>query len=139
MVRVLYVKGDAMNNPEKKVRKLDLYGYTKEEDGRFVSICVNLSLFAQGKSQDESMKKLFKNIKAYLKGITEKYADDWVEHAERDTAPEIVEEFKLLLESSLHLAERAVENVRDKDYSRYTGVYSTFVKPISSSYAQAGS
>ena len=127
-----------MSNPKKRAGRLDLYGYTKEEDGRFVSICVNLSLFAQGKSADESMKKLFKNINTYLKGITEKYADDWVEHAERDTDPEIVEEFKSLLESSLDLAERAVENVRDKDYSRYTGVYSTFVQPISTSYAQAG-
>ena len=128
-----------MSKSKETVKPLQLFGYTKqEEDGRFVSICVNLSLFAQGKTSDESMKKLFETIDIYLRHVAEQHMDEWDKYTNRLAGPEIVEEYTSVLESSLELARKAVENVRDKDYSQYTGVYTTFVQQISTPYAQTG-
>lgn len=126
-----------MSVSKKVVKKLELFGYTKKEDGRFVSICVNLSLFAQGKTPEEAFQKLLTEVKVYLDYVAEKHFDEWDAYTNRVSAPDIVEEYMTVWKDASELARRAVENVKNKDYRKYLGSY-PFVHPISTPYTQAG-
>lgn len=67
--------------------------YTKEEDGQFVSICININFVSQGKTIKESLNKLANGIDSYLSYIAQYHADELDKYLKRDVHPDIAVEF----------------------------------------------
>jgi predicted RNase H-like HicB family nuclease len=119
----------------KRPKDLQLFGYVKQEDdGRFAAICVNLALAAQGKTSEEALHKLMKEIRVYLDHIAEKHPDEWDKYTNRMAPREFIEEFK----EGLDLLREAVERRKKRTTSKKKNIgINRFVQTFSTPYPQA--
>jgi len=104
-----------MKGTKKESKTIVFWGFTKrEDDGRFVSVCINLSLTAQGKTAEESVRKLTEAIDVYLDYKIEKYPDNWEQKIYRSSHPDLIKEFEEIEKEVLKLRElqtKAEENL----------------------------
>ena len=76
-------------------------GYTKRENGRWVAICVDLNIAAQGSTFEEATQKCGELISSYLSYVKSKYAKSLHNYIPRLAPDEYLEEFNSILNRSL--------------------------------------
>lgn len=84
---------------------IHVIGYVKPERNGYVAICVNLSLFAQGRTQTSALNKLRKAIDIYLRQAAKNYADEWEKYTNRPAPKSILAEFENLARTVLEQSE----------------------------------
>lgn len=84
---------------------IHVIGYVKPERNGYVAICVNLSLFAQGRTQASALKKLRKAIDIYLRQVAKNHADEWEKYTNRPAPKSILAEFENLARTVLEQSE----------------------------------
>ena len=70
------------------------FGYVKEENGIYTAICVNMSLFGQGKTPEQALKKVIKAVFSYVAYVLEKYPDEYEKFLNRPAPASYVKEYK---------------------------------------------
>lgn len=119
----------------KKFKELRTYGYVKkEEDGRFVAICINLSLISHGESPEEALKKLMTEIDVYISHVLKNHDDDWEYYTNRFAPEEFIEEFTEGLECLKNEIDNRQKHIPLK---RNKHRKDCFVQAFSSPYTQA--
>ncbi len=118
---------------KKTNKRIIAFGYVKEEDGIYTAICVNMSLFGQGKTPEQALRKVLKAVGSYVNYVHERHPDEVDKFLNRPAPAHYVEEYK----EGIRILKRLTESKNCKS----TQSYSSFI-PVRSfaekvSYAQA--
>ena len=118
------------------------YGYTRPDENGYIAICVNLSIFAQARTQEKAFKKLVKLILDYLRYVDRNHPDDWEVYINRPAPPEIMREFEQLAEAIRYQKElkktlKKTLMEESKQQPLLLPKY-TFATEVSPAYADAG-
>ena len=76
-----------------KKKEFTEYGYIKKEGKIYTAICVSMSLFGQGKTKKEALKKLNKSIRSYFEYLEERYKKDYRRHLPESLPLQFQEEY----------------------------------------------
>jgi hypothetical protein len=79
---------------KKTNKRIIAFGYVKEEDGIYTAICVNMSLFGQGKTPEQALRKVLKAVGSYVNYVRERHPDEVDKFLDRPAPAHYVEEFK---------------------------------------------
>lgn len=85
--------GYLVMSTKKRTHEIVAVGYVKEEDGVFTAICVNMSLFAQGKTPDQALKKIMGTIDNYLQFVFEEPSNKWRAYLNRPVPNDMMLEY----------------------------------------------
>lgn len=83
----------------KKLKSIITYGYVKEEDGVYTAICVNMSIFAQGKTVEEAIENVMQAVGDYIEYVLEKHPEESEKYLNRPAPIEYIREFKKGIQS----------------------------------------
>lgn len=69
-------------------------GFTKKENGHWISVCVDLNIIAQGSTSKESEKRVIDMIMEYLDYVCCEYPDEIHKFLNRPVPPEIISDYE---------------------------------------------
>lgn len=117
---------------KRKKIEITAFGYTKEEDGIYTAICINMSLFGQGKTPEEALKKVIKAIDSYINFVLEKHPNERKKYLYRPAPANLIREYK----QGIKNLEKLMESKRYQARQPYKFIPErTFVE--TASFAQA--
>lgn len=76
-------------------------GYTKRENGRWVAVCVDLNIAAQGETYEEATQKCHELVGEYLLYVKTKYSHSIKEYIPRLSGDDIMMEYYSILNRSI--------------------------------------
>lgn len=96
-------------------------GYTKQEQGQWVAVCIDLNIVAQGDTPDEAKEECRELILAYLKYIAEKHSNELAKYIPRLAPREMIDEYnsivsRLIVKQDMR---RARKNLLNFNYGPY--------------------
>jgi len=115
-----------------------VYGYTRPDENGYVAICVNLSLFAQARTQEKALKKLIRLIVNYLRYVDRKHPDEWEVYVNRPAPPEIMKEYRQLAEAIRYQKQLRKALTEESRQQALPLPKCAFVTQVSPTYAEAG-
>ncbi|OGB66085.1 MAG: hypothetical protein A2Y94_09355 [Caldithrix sp. RBG_13_44_9] len=79
------------------IGKIVFRGYAKKENQRWVAICIDLNIAAQGETSKEAIKTCYELIEEYLEFVCHEYPNQLHKYIPRPAPQEFIDEYNSLM------------------------------------------